>query len=92
MERIDWFKVNDRSKKKYDTFISALDSLGMVLEEADQLVKAYSDAYENEKPTGWGVVEPPELTKAADDLNEGMNSLVVKARKYEANLKSWEWT
>lgn len=92
MERIDWFKLNGRSKQKYDNFVAALDALGIALEDADQLVKAYSDAYNEHKPTGWGYVEPEELFDAAEDLNDSLNSLVVKARKHEAKLKSWEWT
>lgn len=92
MERIDWFKINDRSKQKYDNFVTALDSLGIALEDADQIVKSYRDAYDEYKPVGWGVVEPEELFDAAEDLTESLNSLVVKARKHEAKLKSWEWT
>lgn len=92
VERIDWFKLNGRSRQKYDTFIAALDSLGMALEDADQIVKAYSHAYDEHKPIGWGIVEPDELFDAAEDLTESLNSLVVKARKHEAKLKSWEWT
>jgi hypothetical protein len=92
VERIDWFKLNDRSKQKYDNFVTALDALGMALEEADQLVKAYVHAYEREKPVGWGFVEPEEMFDAAEDLTESLNSLVVKARKHEAKLKAWEWS
>lgn len=91
MERIDWFKLNERSQKKYETFTAALGSLGVALEEADKLVKSYTDAYDTGNPIGWGVVEPEELTAAAADLNESLNSLVVKARKHEAKLRSWEW-
>lgn len=92
MERIDWFKLNDRSKQKYDNFVSALDALGMALEDADTIARSYRDAYEAEKPTGWGIVEPDELIDAADDLTESLNSLVIKARSHESKLKSWEWT
>jgi hypothetical protein len=92
VERIDWFKINDRSKQKYDTFVAALGSLGMALEDADRLVKAYSHAYDAEKPTGWGIVEPEELFDAAEDLTESLNSLVIKARKHESKLKAWEWS
>lgn len=92
MERIDWFKLNERSKQKYENFVNALSALGMALEDADQLVRAYGHAYDTEKPTGWGYVEPDELFDAAEDLNDSMNSLVVKARKHESKLKSWEWT
>lgn len=92
MERIDWFKLNERSRQKYDTFVSALGSLGIALEDADKLVKHYRDAYDEAKPTGWGIVEPDELKDAAEDLTESLNSLVIKARKHESKLKSWEWT
>jgi hypothetical protein len=92
VERIDWLKLNGRSKQKYDTFVTALDSLGMALEDADQIVKAYGDACKDNLPIGWEIVEPEELFDAAEDLNESLNSLVVKARKHEAKLKAWEWT
>ena len=91
MERIDWFKLNERSQKKYETFTAALGSLGIALEDAEKLTKSYADAYGNGRPADWGIVEPEELTDAVADLNESLNSLVVKARKHEAKLRSWEW-
>ncbi|PRY62558.1 hypothetical protein [Glycomyces artemisiae] len=92
MERIDWFKINERSQQKYANFMAALASLGTVLEDADRIVKAYTDAYETERPTGYAVVEPEELKDAAEDLTASLNSLVAKGRKHEAKLKAWEWS
>ena len=91
VEKIDWFKLNERSQKKYETFTASLTALGVALEDGEKLVRIYREVYEDEHPQGWGIVEPEELEAARDDLTESLNSLVAKARKHEAKLKSWEW-
>ncbi|GAB3236423.1 hypothetical protein GCM10027447_34760 [Glycomyces halotolerans] len=92
MDKIDWFKANERSLRKYENFTSALASLGVALEDTEKVVKQYLNA----APSGAAArnilhVEPEELKAALADLYESLNSLVAKARKHEAKLKSWEW-
>ncbi|WP_100447022.1 hypothetical protein [Glycomyces xiaoerkulensis] len=92
MDKIDWFKANERSRRKYEHFMSSLDGLGLAIEEAEVVVGMYTAAAST-RPVGRGFmhVEPEELKGALNDLYESLNALVAKARRNEAKLKSWEW-
>jgi hypothetical protein len=90
VEKIDWFKANERSLRKYENFTSALAALGIALEDARKVIKnlmAEPVVYER----SFMHVEPEELKAAEGDLYESLNSLVAKSRKHESKLKSWEW-
>lgn len=90
MEKIDWFKANERSLRKYENFRSALAALGFALDVADTVVDKYVGATSSSGRV-LTRVEPEELKAAQRDLYESLNSLVAKAHKHEAKLKSWEW-
>ncbi len=79
--------VNRRAVRKYREFVGALETVWMVLDDAQKLANKVT----NESRTSWRVATGSELRGTVQVARDHVDALQSRARKYEAELVSREW-
>jgi uncharacterized protein YlxW (UPF0749 family) len=79
--------VNRRALRKYREFVGALETVWLVLDDAQRL----ADKVTAESRTSWRAATGPELRGLVRNTQEHVDALQTRARKYEAELVSREW-
>ena len=79
--------VNRRALRKYREFVSALETVWMVLDDARKL----TDKVESESKASWRVATGSELRGMVRASMAHVDALQSRARQYEAELVSRDW-
>lgn len=80
--------VNERARRKYGEFVSAIDFVAEALESARHVIQLM----DRKAPSGgWTVATKGELAGMRRRAFEELDALRVQAKKYEVELVSREW-
>lgn len=79
--------VNRRAQAKYATFWNSLLQVGLVLEDARRLASRMDDS----KKSPWHVADQATIKKAANRVESALTVLSKSAKRWEAELISFEW-
>lgn len=80
--------VNRRSKRKYDEFVSAVNQAWIVLEDIRKVIEK---ADIGDRPRASRVRGKDELLELQARAEKSLDVLESKARRYQAELVSFEW-